>query len=250
MTLLQSNISPSTGAEDNWTHYEIDLSDYAGQTVYVGFYDHCYDMYEIWLDQVEFFGEGGGEPIDDDPNAIHEVYVNGWGTPVAGVAGIDHMLLTTPDDAPYFIVYGGWRDETDQQQMWSEEHVFIPGHIYTEGCQIWAEEGYYFAEDCVFYGDGGTDNLDLQWCRVDENDNWICYMNSIEMVCEQASEMPGDVDLDGDVDTADALLSLRYVMGLIDLNDAQLANAEVDGDGEVTIIDSLLVARMAMGLIG
>lgn len=250
MTLLQSNISPSTGAEDNWTHYEIDLSDYAGQTVYVGFYDHCYDMYEIWLDQVEFFGEGGGEPIDDDPNAIHEVYVNGWGTPVAGVAGIDHMLLTTPDDAPYFIVYGGWRDETDQQQMWSEEHVFIPGHTYTEGCQIWADDGYYFAEDCVFYADGGTEILDLQWCYVDDMDNWICYMNSIEMVCEQASEMPGDVDLDGDVDTADALLSLRYVMGLIDLNDAQLANAEVDGDGEVTIIDSLLVARMAMGLIG
>jgi hypothetical protein len=248
MTLLQSNISPSTGAEDNWTHYEIDLSDYAGQTIYVGFYDHCYDMYEIWLDQVEFFGEGG-EPIDDDPYAIHEVYVDGWGTPVAGVAGIDHMFLTSPDDAPYFIVYGGWRDETDQQQMWSEEHVFIPGHIYTEGCQIWAEEGYYFAEDCVFYGDGGTDNLDLQWCRVDENDNWICYMNSIEMVCEAVTDIPGDIDFDSDVDTADAIMVLRYIMGIIELSDAQLANAEVDGDGSVSIIDSLLVLRMALGLI-
>ncbi|MBR3297639.1 MAG: choice-of-anchor J domain-containing protein [Clostridia bacterium] len=248
MTLLQSNISPSTGAEDNWTHYEIDLSDYAGQTVYVGFYDHCYDMYEIWLDQVEFFGEGG-EPIDDDPAAIHKVYVNGWGTPAAGVAGIDHMFLTTPDGAPYFIVYGGWRDETDQQQMWSEEHVFIPGHIYTEGCQIWADEGYYFAEDCVYYADGGTEILDMQWCRVDEQDNWICYMNSIEMECVEASELLGDVDLNGEIGTADALLALRYVMGLVDLTDAQLANADADGDGSVTIIDSLLILRAAMELI-
>ncbi|MBR5947611.1 MAG: choice-of-anchor J domain-containing protein [Clostridia bacterium] len=246
MTLLQGNISPQTGYEDAWTRYEVDLSDYVGQTVYLAFYDHCYDMYEIWIDQVEFWGEGG-EPIDD-PYAIHEVYVDGWGSPVEGVVGIDHFFLTTPDDAPYYIIAGGWRDETDQQQMWNESHIFIAGHEYTEGCMIVAEEGYYFAEDCVFYADGGTDILDMQWCYVDE-ENWICYMNSIPVVCEGASEIVGDVDNDGDVDVADALLALRYVMGLIDLTDTQLAQAEVDGDGEVTIVDSLLVLRKALELI-
>lgn len=248
MTLLQGNLSPQTGHDDEWTHYEIDLSDYAGQTIHLAFHDHSYDMYEIWLDQVEFFGEGSA-PIDDDPYAIHEVHVNGWGTPVAGVAGINHMFLTTPDDAPYYIVYGGWRDETDQQQMWGEEHVFIPGHVYSEGCQIWAEEGYYFAEDCVFYGDGGTDMIDLQWCYVDELDNWICYMNSIEVVCEGASDVVGDVDNDGDVDTADALMALRYTLGLIELTEDQLAKADVDGDGSVTVIDPLLIARKGLELI-
>lgn len=239
--------SPSN---ESWSVESVDLSDYAGQSVYIAIrHYNCTDQWRFFIDDVEVLAGEGGEPIDDDPYAIHEVYVDGWGTPIAGIAGIDHMFLTTPDGAPYYIIYGGWRDETDQQQMWSEEHVFIPGHIYTEGCQILAEEGYYFAEDCVFYGDGGTDNLDLQWCRVDENDNWICYMNSIEMVCEAVTDIPGDIDFDSDVDTADAIMVLRYIMGIIELSDAQLANAEVDGDGSVSIIDSLLVLRMALGLI-
>ena len=246
MTLLQGNVSPTTGYDDPWTNYEIDLSDYAGQTIYLAFYDHCYDMYEIWIDQVEFWGEAE-EPVDD-PYAIHEVFVNGWGSPVEGVIGIDHFFLTTPEGAPYFIAAGGWRDETDQQQMWNETHIFIAGHEYSEGCMIMAEDGYYFADDCAFYADGGTDILDMQWCYVEEG-NWICYMNSIPVVCEGASEIIGDVDNDGDVDTADALLALRYVMGLIDLTDTQLAQAEVDGDGEVTIVDSLLILRVALGLL-
>ena len=65
----------------------------------------------------------------------------------------------------------------------------------------------------------------------------------------EPTEVLGDVDLDGDVDTADALLALRYSMGLIELTEQQLAQAEVDGDGEVTIVDSLLIIRKAMELI-
>ncbi|MBR5948664.1 MAG: DUF2436 domain-containing protein [Clostridia bacterium] len=65
----------------------------------------------------------------------------------------------------------------------------------------------------------------------------------------EPTEVLGDVDMDGDVDTADALLALRYSMGLIELTEQQLAQAEVDGDGEVTIVDSLLIIRKAMELI-
>ena len=60
MTMLQT-VSPTTGYDDEWTRYEIDLSAYAGQTIYLAFHDSCYDMYEIWIDQVEFWGEG--EPV-------------------------------------------------------------------------------------------------------------------------------------------------------------------------------------------
>ncbi len=59
----------------------------------------------------------------------------------------------------------------------------------------------------------------------------------------------GDVDLDGDVDVADAILALRYVMNLIDLSDAQLAQGDVNGDGAVSIDDAILILRIAMGLI-
>ncbi len=73
MTLLQGDITPPSGYTDPWTRYEIDLSNYAGQTIYLAFYDNAYDCYEIWIDQVEFLGEGGVEPTaEPDPTAEPE----------------------------------------------------------------------------------------------------------------------------------------------------------------------------------
>jgi hypothetical protein len=38
---------------DNWRSHSIDLSAYAGQSVWIAFHDVNYDMYEIWIDDVE-----------------------------------------------------------------------------------------------------------------------------------------------------------------------------------------------------
>ena len=64
MTLLQANVSPSTGYDDAWTEYIIDLSDYAGQTVYIAFHDSCYDCYEIWVDRVQVLTLEGDSVTD------------------------------------------------------------------------------------------------------------------------------------------------------------------------------------------
>lgn len=58
MTKILGPTDPSTGYSE-WQHYELDLTDYLGQDVYLAFYDGCYDCYEIWIDQVEIFGEEG-----------------------------------------------------------------------------------------------------------------------------------------------------------------------------------------------
>lgn len=68
MVLLQANISPASGYDDEWTHYSYDLSEYAGQTVYLAFYDYNYDGYEIWIDQVEFLGETEPTSVDSLKN--------------------------------------------------------------------------------------------------------------------------------------------------------------------------------------
>lgn len=59
----------------------------------------------------------------------------------------------------------------------------------------------------------------------------------------------GDVDNNGAVDSADALLTLRYAMGLTSLSDHALAAADVDGNGTVDSADALTILRYAMGLI-
>ena len=66
---------------------------------------------------------------------------------------------------------------------------------------------------------------------------------------EAFSGLLGDVDFDGDVDITDALLTMRYAMGIITFTPEQLAVADMDGNGSVNITDALLIMRTAMGLI-
>ena len=59
----------------------------------------------------------------------------------------------------------------------------------------------------------------------------------------------GDVDLDGFVTANDALLTLRYSLGLTALTDAQLAEADVDGSGVIDANDALTILRKSLGLV-
>ncbi len=59
----------------------------------------------------------------------------------------------------------------------------------------------------------------------------------------------GDADLDGDVDMADALLTMRHAMNMITLSDEALEAADVDLDGDADSADALLIMRYAQGLI-
>lgn len=56
----------------------------------------------------------------------------------------------------------------------------------------------------------------------------------------------GDVNGDGEITTADALAIMRYVLGLADLEDPELA--DVNNDCKVDMADALLVMRYAMGI--
>ena len=56
----------------------------------------------------------------------------------------------------------------------------------------------------------------------------------------------GDVNGDGEVNSEDALLVMRYSMGIEELEN--LAAADVNGDGEVNMADALLLFRYAMNI--
>ena len=57
----------------------------------------------------------------------------------------------------------------------------------------------------------------------------------------------GDADCDGSVSIADALLVLRYSMG-IETNIGSFSAADVNGDGTVDLMDALEILRIAMGI--
>ena len=62
------------------------------------------------------------------------------------------------------------------------------------------------------------------------------------------SVLPGDADGDGAVTVSDALIVLRFSMGLIGASDLNANAADIDGDGEITVSDALIILRTAMGL--
>lgn len=63
-----------------------------------------------------------------------------------------------------------------------------------------------------------------------------------------ASPTSGDVDLNGVIDSTDALLCLRCALGVMELDEMQFAAADVNGNGQCDSTDALLILRSALGL--
>ncbi|MGI6264613.1 MAG: bacterial Ig-like domain-containing protein [Acutalibacteraceae bacterium] len=61
--------------------------------------------------------------------------------------------------------------------------------------------------------------------------------------------LPGDLDFDGDIDAADALMALQAATGKILLTPAEQLAAQVDGSPNVTASDALLILQRATGKI-
>ena len=59
----------------------------------------------------------------------------------------------------------------------------------------------------------------------------------------------GDVDGDGAVRVSDAVLIMRYALGLIEFTPEQILCGDVDGDGFVKVADAVMVIRIALGLV-
>ena len=67
--------------------------------------------------------------------------------------------------------------------------------------------------------------------------------------CEIKVVVPADLNGDGKVNTGDAVVILRYVAELVQLNDEQLAAGDINADGTINVGDAVLVLRHTVGLI-
>lgn len=74
-------------------------------------------------------------------------------------------------------------------------------------------------------------------------------MPAEDIVVDAELRLIGDIDGDGSLSTADALLIIRMALGIIHRpteNTIEFAVADFDGDGIITSIDALLIIRRAM----
>ncbi|MBQ1685378.1 MAG: S8 family serine peptidase [Clostridia bacterium] len=59
----------------------------------------------------------------------------------------------------------------------------------------------------------------------------------------------GDVDLDGEVTAADALLAMRHAMSITTITGQGFVNGDMDGDGQLTASDAVLIMRLVMNIV-
>gem|GEM_PF-6461899 len=60
--------------------------------------------------------------------------------------------------------------------------------------------------------------------------------------------LTGDVDGNGVVNVTDALLALRFAMGVITLDADQIARGDMDGNGVVNATDAINIMRIALNV--
>ena len=76
----------------------------------------------------------------------------------------------------------------------------------------------------------------------------MSYINGwYETLVSETPALMGDANGDGELNVTDALLVLRFSMGLVSLLPDSNA-ADVDGNGTVDTLDALLILRAAMGV--
>lgn len=125
----------------------------------------------------------------------------------------------------------------------AEEEAYLPnglipfaaGELYAASIFMYAAAGYTFAEDCEVLVVAPSDReLMIEYSDESEIDGVIFY----EAIA--ASAVEGDVDGNGDVDTADVVTLLCAIKkgGAIDL-----AIGDINGDGKVSLADALRLLK-------
>lgn len=232
--------------------FDFDLSDHDGETVQVGIrHYNITDMFKLNVDYV-FVSSGPIDPVPE-PVEIHEVYIEGYDSPVAGEYSGDHLNLTVPDGANYHICISDvnapfwWNNDPSVHDVF--EGVFTEGTPYCVGLIVQANDNCYFAQDCVFYVNGSTELVDqINSYVVSGSDYTLCYIWT-EPEIASAGILWGDADGSGEVDLQDALLAARYALALVPASALDLDVCDVDRNGVIDLNDALYILRRAMALI-
>ncbi|MBQ7161444.1 MAG: choice-of-anchor J domain-containing protein, partial [Clostridia bacterium] len=186
MTVIQT-VAPSTGTS-SWSFYDVDLSDYAGQTVYVGFHDTCYDQYELWMDDIEFRYETATY------NVTWENYdgeVLGTGT-VEGIAVPSYEGETPqrPADELYTYTFAGWTDgentyAADEIPEISDDTTFtavystedVPPSVEVDGFQIICKDYHGYIKDAFVISGHFTSYRDIKTAK-DKADYYYSFTSA------------------------------------------------------------------------
>ena len=212
--------------------------------------------YPDWADE-QFgynFGEWTGE-FDDDRSLSAGEYctMSGW------MFVEDNIALSTGADATvvnigsvyqwFFSVYG-WGMDYGVSDGWGSFPLFdnpMEGVSRVEADRLLAELNAdeesmdRLGRDSELFNNFLDALFDVNATQAEIDDAAQAIRDFLNPVFEM-----GDVNLDLVVNSEDALLVMRYGMGLVEDSDIALMYADYNGDGEIDLSDALLILRAVM----
>ncbi len=124
-----------------------------------------------------------------------------------------------------------------------ENTWFIKG-LKNDYLHSYSQDSYYFVSWLVFADEQRTIRDNGYYPQFIEYDRF-----NDRFLKAPDYDLLGDVDLDGDVDTADARLALRAAVNLVTLTGAAATNADVDGNNIINSTDARYILRYAVKLL-
>lgn len=218
----------------------------------------------VYVDGEVFGSCEANVSVDYDPELAEALNVEGG-----------HLIFSTTNPYPFVPVSDGDRYyvESTNQNISDSSSVLATTIVMSEGdtlsfdYQVGSETDYDFFRFTVngeeVFSDSGTNKPWLSYSYTAPADGSYTFIwrfdkdpyteedfdgVRIDNVAFRSSAGPlmGDINGNGVIETSDAIILMRYCMGLISLTDEQLAIADMNGDGAIRINDSVLICRTAL----
>ncbi len=142
-----------------------------------------------------------------------------------GLQELKYLGRTCRVEGNGYIWLAVYSDEEDS--YWRSDEIEVEGSD-GEPFEGWYDEsGNLICEDARLYFDEGATGVFIAKFVSDDE------------------PIPGDVDGDGEISAADALMLLRFCVG--ESQSIDLSSADANGDGVIDLMDALIVLRMAIG---
>ena len=212
--------------------------------------------YPDWADE-QFgynFGEWTGE-FDDDRSLSAGEYctMSGWMFVEDNIAlstGADATIVNIGSVYQWFFSIYGWGMDYGVSDGWGSFPLFdnpMAGVSRVEVDRLLAELNAdeesmdRLGRDSELFNNFLDALFDVNATQAEIDDAAQAIRDFLNPVFEM-----GDVNLDLVVNSEDALLVMRYGMGLVEDSDIALMYADYNGDGEIDLSDALLILRAVM----
>lgn len=212
--------------------------------------------YPDWADE-QFgynFGEWTGE-FDDDCSLSAGEYctMSGWMFVEDNIAlstGADATVVNIGSVYQWFFSIYGWGMDYGVSDGWGSFPLFdnpMEGVSRVEADRLLAELNAdeesmdRLGRDSELFNNFLDALFDVNATQAEIDDAAQAIRDFLNPVFEM-----GDVNLDLVVNSEDALLVMRYGMGLVEDSDIALMYADYNGDGEIDLSDALLILRAVM----